>query len=138
MKGELNDKESMCRYCASKLDVHIRKLWIYKVYRFYDFLPLLQRKMALVASCLIPWVMNPFKWGLLLKERICSCRSKFLSIKVDPIENGDKTKLKMAELLPVKCIFLKFFALFTLSTLGRLSSLEYCILPSERIEKQII
>lgn len=26
MKGELNDKESMCRYCASKLDVHILRL----------------------------------------------------------------------------------------------------------------
>ena len=53
MKGELNDKESMCRYCASKLDVHICKLWIFKVYRFHDFLPLLQRKMAIVTSCLL-------------------------------------------------------------------------------------
>ena len=30
--------------------------------------------------------------GLLLQERICSCRSKFFPVRVDPIENGGKTK----------------------------------------------
>ena len=25
LQGQLNDREAMCRYCASKLDVHIGK-----------------------------------------------------------------------------------------------------------------
>ena len=32
------------------------------------------------------------KMGLLLKERICSCRSKFFPLRVDPIEKGGKNK----------------------------------------------
>ena len=38
------------------------------------------------------------KWGLLLKERICSWKSKFFPLRVDPIEM--ESKLKMIELLP--------------------------------------
>ena len=38
--------------------------------------------------------------GLLLKERICSCRSKFFPSKVDTIDKGGK--MKMAELLPLE------------------------------------
>ena len=30
------------------------------------------------------------KWGLLLKQRICSCRSKFFALRVDPIDKEGK------------------------------------------------
>ena len=39
--------------------------------------------------CLRPWTRNPYKRGLLLKERICFYRSKFS--RVDPHGKGDKT-----------------------------------------------
>ena len=32
------------------------------------------------------------KWGLLLKERICSSWSKFFSVRVDPTEMGGKNE----------------------------------------------
>ena len=32
----------------------------------------------------------PLRWDLLLKERICSCRSKFFPLRVDPTEKGGK------------------------------------------------
>ena len=32
------------------------------------------------------------KWGLHLKLRICSYRSKFFPLRVDPIENGGKNE----------------------------------------------
>ena len=50
-------------------------------------------------------------WGELLKERICSYRSKFFPSRVNPIKQGGKNE--NAELLPLKvypftgCFFLK-------------------------------
>ena len=41
------------------------------------------------------------KWGLLLKERICSLGSKFFSLRVDPKWDG-RQKIKIKELLPLK------------------------------------
>ena len=32
------------------------------------------------------------KWGLLLKERICSSRSKFFPLRVVPIDKGSKNE----------------------------------------------
>ena len=32
------------------------------------------------------------KQGQLLKERICSCRSKFFPLRADPFEKGDKNQ----------------------------------------------
>ena len=41
------------------------------------------------------------KWGLLLKERICSCKSKFFLLKAGPTLRRQQ-KMNMAELLPEK------------------------------------
>ena len=35
---------------------------------------------------------DPWKWGLLLKKKICSCRSKFFPFRVYPFEKGDLSK----------------------------------------------
>ena len=43
---------------------------------------------------------------LLLKEGICSCRSKFFSLKVDHL--GKAAKIQMAELLPMKYLATNF------------------------------
>ena len=42
------------------------------------------------------------KGGLLLKKRICSLRSKFFPLRVDPIEKGGK--MKLAKMLPLKVL----------------------------------
>ena len=56
------------------------------------FLPLLQRETTFVTSCLLAWLTSP-KGGLLLKKRICSYRSKFLSLRVDSIEEAENKDL---------------------------------------------
>ena len=57
-------------------------------------------KKTFMNSCCLP----PIKRCLLLKERICSCRSKFFSVRVDHTEKEGKNgaKRKMAELFPLK------------------------------------
>ena len=48
-------------------------------------LPFLQRGTILVTSCLLSWTKEALpKWGLLLKGTICSSRSKFSPLRVDP------------------------------------------------------
>ena len=39
-------------------------------------------------SCLLLWFGSSLKWGLLLKERICSQRSKFFPLRVDPSQRS--------------------------------------------------
>ena len=41
------------------------------------------------------------KWGLLIKERICSEESKLFSLGVDPYQDG-RQKMEIKELLPIK------------------------------------
>ena len=45
-----------------------------------------------VTYCLLPLVANPSERGQHIKGRICSSRSKFFSLRVDPIETGPKNE----------------------------------------------
>ena len=53
---------------------------IFQREHFYDFL------FASLDSIALP------KWGLLLKKGICSLKSKFFSLRVDPTENSGKNE----------------------------------------------
>ena len=59
------------------------------------------RKIALVTSCLFPRTRNLSKKGLLLKERLCSCRSELFPSWVYPTEKW-RGKLEKEELLTLK------------------------------------
>ena len=54
------------------------------------FLPFLQGGTTFVASCLLLWRMKLFEKGILLNKRICSNRSKFISLRVDLHLEGRK------------------------------------------------
>ena len=45
-----------------------------------------------MTSCLFWPGRNSYQWGQLLKERICSWRSKFFPLRVDPTEKGSKNE----------------------------------------------
>ena len=69
------------------------------------FSPFCQWKIILAYSCLLSYTIKPFKMGSTLIENICSCRSKFFPLRVDPIETGDKNetdKVASPESIPIR------------------------------------
>ena len=67
-----------------------------------SFSAILTRGITFMNYCLLPWAKKtPFNKGLLIKERICSFRSKFFPLKVAPMK---REKKKMKELLSIKCV----------------------------------
>ena len=78
-KGSSQRKEQLSR----KVSYPVHGKWVY----LHVFLPSLQRGTTFVTIYFLPWCVFS-KWGLLLKEGICSMRSKFFSLIVDLHEEG--------------------------------------------------
>ena len=77
---------------------HIRRCpFMHRVLTLFTIFCHINKRVLLVTSCLLPWITKPIQtgnWGLLLKERICSKRSKYSYLKVDLL-------LRIAKLLPI-------------------------------------
>ena len=59
-----------------------------------SFSAILIRGITFMNYCLLPWAKKTsFNKGLLIKERICSFRSKFFPLRVAPMK-GEKKKMK--------------------------------------------
>ena len=57
-----------------------------------------------MTSCFLPRMTKScLKWDLILKVRICSDRSKFFPLRVDPCKKGANVKVTETHLLSQSC-----------------------------------